>query len=90
MSNKKIGIITINDYENLGNRLQNYASQTILNNYGHVETIDSNLHYVHSKSLLHYFKYIGLMKTKKILHYHYENLHMKKIGKIVLKNLIKI
>jgi hypothetical protein len=71
MSNKRIGIITIDDYENLGNRLQNYAVQSILNDYGNVETIDSNLHYVHSKSLLHYFKYIGKLKVKKLFHYHY-------------------
>ena len=89
MNNKKIGIITINDYENLGNRLQNYAAQTILNNYGHVETIDSNLHYVHSKSLLHYFKYIGLMKTKKILHYHYEKSPYEKNRKNSFKEFNK-
>ena len=27
---KKIGIITINDYNNYGNRLQNYAVQEVL------------------------------------------------------------
>jgi hypothetical protein len=37
---KKIGIITINDYNNYGNRLQNYASQEVLKTLGfHVETI---------------------------------------------------
>ncbi|MBU3093646.1 polysaccharide pyruvyl transferase family protein [Clostridium sp. CF011] len=37
---KKIGIITINDYKNYGNRLQNYASQEVLKSLGcKVETI---------------------------------------------------
>ena len=37
---KKIGIITITDYVNYGNRLQNYATQEILKSYGfYVETI---------------------------------------------------
>ncbi|WP_432354369.1 polysaccharide pyruvyl transferase family protein [Sporosarcina sp. A2] len=37
---KKIGILTINDYTNYGNRLQNYASQEVLNALGfQVETI---------------------------------------------------
>ncbi|WP_314065870.1 polysaccharide pyruvyl transferase family protein [uncultured Vagococcus sp.] len=37
---KKIGIVTIVDYDNYGNRLQNYAVQEILKSYGfEVETI---------------------------------------------------
>lgn len=37
---KKIGIITLNGYENYGNRLQNYALQEVLKNYGYsVDTI---------------------------------------------------
>ena len=35
---KKIGIVTINDY-NFGNRLQNYAMLKVLSNYGDVENI---------------------------------------------------
>lgn len=31
---KKIGIVTINDYKNYGNRLQNYATQEVLNSLG--------------------------------------------------------
>lgn len=43
---KKIAILTINDNTNYGNRLQNYAVQTILENMGvHVETIINNTHY---------------------------------------------
>lgn len=39
---KKIGILTINDYTNLGNRLQNYAVQEILKNFtDNVETIEN-------------------------------------------------
>lgn len=37
---RKIGILTINDYSNYGNRLQNYASQEVLKSLGFsVETI---------------------------------------------------
>lgn len=37
---KKIGILTINDYDNYGNRLQNYASQEVLKSLGFsVETV---------------------------------------------------
>ncbi len=32
--NKKIGILTLNGYVNYGNRLQNYALQTVLENFG--------------------------------------------------------
>ena len=39
-SNKKIGILTINDYNNYGNRLQNYAVQEVLKSLGfQVETL---------------------------------------------------
>lgn len=37
---KKIGILTINDYNNYGNRLQNYATQEVLKSLGfHAKTI---------------------------------------------------
>lgn len=40
----KIGIITITDYTNYGNRLQNYATQEVLRTMGHeVETIPNYL-----------------------------------------------
>lgn len=35
---KKIGILTINDYANYGNRLQNYAVQEVLKKLGHKPT----------------------------------------------------
>lgn len=39
----KIGIVTLNDYSNYGNRLQNYAVCRLLQNYGYsVETIAIN------------------------------------------------
>lgn len=42
----KIGIITILDNKNYGNRLQNYALQTILEGMGHsVETVKNNVYY---------------------------------------------
>lgn len=40
---KKIGILTINDYNNYGNRLQNFAAQEVLKSFGFtVETIVNN------------------------------------------------
>lgn len=46
---KKVGIITIYDEDNYGNRLQNYAVQTILQNRGFdVETIKYNIEYTMS------------------------------------------
>lgn len=42
---KKIGLLTINDYNNYGNRLQNYAAQEVLKSLGfYVETV-VNTHY---------------------------------------------
>ncbi|MCB2293960.1 polysaccharide pyruvyl transferase family protein [Clostridium algoriphilum] len=43
MKKKKIAILTINDYKNYGNRLQNYASQEVLKSLGFsVETLVNN------------------------------------------------
>ena len=40
---KRIGILTINDYSNYGNRLQNYATQEVLKSLGlSVETVVNN------------------------------------------------
>lgn len=40
---KKIGILTINDYNNYGNRIQNYALQVYLEKMGYsIETIENN------------------------------------------------
>ena len=46
---KKIGILTINEYANYGNRLQNYATQELLKSLGcYVETIINTT--MHSKN----------------------------------------
>lgn len=37
--NNKVGIVTITDYQNLGNILQNYSIQEILKDYGKVKSI---------------------------------------------------
>lgn len=43
---KRVGILTINDNTNYGNRLQNYAVQTVIEKYGfEVETITNKTHY---------------------------------------------
>ncbi|MEK4909402.1 polysaccharide pyruvyl transferase family protein [Niallia sp. FSL M8-0099] len=43
---KKIGILTINDYNNYGNRLQNYATQEVLKSLDlEVETIINSTHF---------------------------------------------
>ena len=46
---KKIGILTINDYNNYGNRLQNFASQEVLKSLGFsVETVVNNTKSTHN------------------------------------------
>ena len=47
----KIAIITLDGCQNFGNRLQNYAVQTLLSNYGKVETLEHN-NFNNSKSSL--------------------------------------
>lgn len=39
----EIGIITVNDPKNYGNRLQNYALQQVLRDYGTVSTVNQFL-----------------------------------------------
>ena len=65
---KKIGILTINDYDNYGNRLQNYASQQVLKSLGFsVQTIVNNTKYTHhdnqNKNII---KIIGNLKRMTI------------------------
>lgn len=64
-----IGIITIIDYDNYGNRLQNYAVQEILISLGHdVETIVNIPSYQPSSSVfLNKLRKIKKMKTKRII-----------------------
>lgn len=54
-SKEKIGIVTINDYGNFGNRLQNYALQKTLSNFGKVETMRKNELYINLNSYLSCF-----------------------------------
>lgn len=56
MSSKKIGIVTIIDNKNIGNRLQNYALQEFL--------AENNLY---SKTVKNYGSVTGLLKVKSIL-----------------------
>lgn len=42
---KKVGILTINDYNNYGNRLQNYATQEVLKLFGLTVKTIVNLHH---------------------------------------------
>lgn len=61
--NKKIGIITLNGYFNYGNRLQNYATEYILESLGfEVETIinTTKKEVVHKRSLLEKVYEMGL------------------------------
>lgn len=51
---QSIAILTINDYSNYGNRLQNYALQQLLKQYGGVTTIQCLLY---SDDLPHYIKH---------------------------------
>ena len=46
---KKIGIVTIVDYNNYGNRLQNYATQQVLKKFGY-EAVTLKNEVVHSKA----------------------------------------
>ena len=63
---KKIGICTINDNNNYGNRLQNYAVQETLKKYcEEVETIHNQKNVTRSKMIKHNIKY-GI---KKLLNY---------------------
>lgn len=49
---KKIGVVTINDYSNYGNRLQNYAVHQLLENMGYyVETIKVKRNITSSRDL---------------------------------------
>lgn len=88
---KKIGIITICDYANFGNRLQNYAVQTILSQYGNVETIEYDLVMKSKQSLKHicgccYRKIIrSIKKIKKYLFDHKGFINQKKKA-ITFKN----
>ncbi|TCN24165.1 polysaccharide pyruvyl transferase family protein [Mesobacillus foraminis] len=74
---KKVGILTINDYENYGNRLQNYATQEVLKNMGfEAETVVNNSKYINRNSSVT----DKLEKLKKIT---FKKLYSKINGKIL-------
>lgn len=68
---KKVGILTINDYTNYGNRLQNYATQEVVKSFGfEVKTIVNKTEYIKSKNtrrISNRLKRIIKMSPKKIL-----------------------
>ena len=78
---KKVGIITIIDYKNYGNRLQNYATQEVIKSIGcDVETI---VNYPYDTSLRQ--KFITMIKRGdnfKTILYSVINLIKRKILKI--------
>ena len=54
---KRVGIITINDNTNLGNRLQNYATQVLLKEQGiEAETITNYSKYVKDRHIIYWLK----------------------------------
>lgn len=85
----KIGIVTITDYNNYGNRLQNYAVQEILKPYGfQIETIvnqppqfseRTNLNKLKEKSLLDIFKKIFSRINFEITRRYYKNIILQRI-----------
>ena len=71
---KKIGILTINDDGNYGNRLQNYAVQEILKKYNcNVETINNQYGIVKINVLLKKIKRMikKILNFKKFQRYNY-------------------
>lgn len=56
----KLAICTINDYENYGNRLQNYALQEVLSSLGHDVSTIKNFQDSSSSRLKRYLKHSGL------------------------------
>lgn len=57
---KRIGIITINDNDNYGNRVQNYAVQEFLKKEGYDVVTIKNISQLNNKNkmILRYIKYI--------------------------------
>lgn len=87
---KKVGILTINDYTNYGNRLQNYAAQEVITSLGFkvVTLVHNRQNQVTVKNSLKYKvnKMINLSNTEKITllkskynNFRYKRLRQKKI-----------
>ncbi|NLM25557.1 MAG: hypothetical protein GX208_05520 [Firmicutes bacterium] len=65
---KKIGIITICDYTNYGNRLQNYAVQEVLRTFGYeVETVANSPISAHEQGLREIFERSKKMKPSELM-----------------------
>lgn len=62
----KIGIITLDGCQNFGNRLQNYAVQMVLLNYGKVETIEHANFYASKFDLLYFYALCKRLVKKSI------------------------
>lgn len=72
--NKKVGILTITDYGNYGNRLQNYATQEVLKNSGfEVTTIKSRVGNQIEKSFSDKLKSLKITDLPKIISKRREN-----------------
>jgi len=83
---KKIAILTINDYQNYGNRLQNYAAQEVIKSFGfQVETIVNSTNY----ALLNPNKITKIAKVKNLIELPVKEAYNKvsfKIWKLINKN----
>ncbi|MDT2724161.1 hypothetical protein P7E14_09975 [Enterococcus gallinarum] len=89
----KVGIQTIVDYNNYGNRLQNYAMQTILESYGfNVVTLKNN--FINDKFQMKnkqepvYLKILSLIKKRELIKKIKDKIDHKK-NKIYSTRLIK-
>ena len=78
---EKIGIITIVDNKNFGNRLQNYALQEFIKKIGYeVETINNNVYYNNkAKFLINYLKF----NVKKVIKKTIVNEQFKKFNSYI-------
>lgn len=67
---KKIGIVTINDYDNYGNRLQNYATQEVLKKMGYSPLTLKNHNILNTKNkfIIRIPKFV-ILRLKEILKY---------------------
>ncbi|TYP69131.1 polysaccharide pyruvyl transferase family protein [Paenibacillus methanolicus] len=89
---KKIGILTINDYNNYGNRLQNLAVQEVLRSLGcTAETVVNNTPYnfrnVEEKTLLRRLGALGKMAPKEVILKVNRYIARKKFGKYTAERI---
>ena len=85
---KKIGILTINDYENYGNRLQNYATQEVLKSLGFaVETVINNTTYPDRRSTVTKIERKIHNLKKMTLKEIYEKINFKLSNQVALRDI---